>query len=232
MKVVIVEDEILIAEMLKEMLLELGHEVVGYAMRYSEAIELLESIDEIDLVFCDINLNDNQTGIDLGNLIKSKYQLPFIYITSYSDNQTVRDAAETIPSGYIIKPFSKSEIKVALFMIDAAQKKNKNYVIVKDGHDQIKIQFSEIEYVKSDNNYITIHAGKQKIVVRNSLENFLDSIQSKSLIRVHRSFAVNISKIKSISGMNLNLENTIVPISRKFKEMVQIQFNSIHNKTQ
>ena len=89
--ILIVENELLIAHMAESMLVELGYKVIGIAKNETEAKALLNT-SKIDLVFLDINLKEGTEGITLGKLINETYKIPFIYVTSYTNKQTIEDA--------------------------------------------------------------------------------------------------------------------------------------------
>ena len=109
-RILIVEDELLIAEMLREMLLELGYQVAGVAKDYPSAVPYLAHRNDIDLCFIDINLESGQSGFDLAKTIRENYFVPFVFLTSYSDRKTVTDAAAFGPEAYLVKPFSATDL--------------------------------------------------------------------------------------------------------------------------
>lgn len=110
-KILIVEDEGLIAEDIKANLEKLGHTVVGIVMNGDRALDAIANPD-IDLVLLDINIKGSLNGIDLATLIKEKYHMPFIYLTASSDDYTLEKAKATLPYGYIVKPFNEFDLKV------------------------------------------------------------------------------------------------------------------------
>ncbi len=112
-KVLIVEDELIIAEDLKEILLELGYRVTGIAKDIEEAKNVL--IQEVpDIVLLDIRLRDGDNGIDLAQYIRKNYKLPVIFISSYSDKDTLIRAKQVKPDGYLVKPVEKGDIYSAI----------------------------------------------------------------------------------------------------------------------
>ena len=118
MKILIVEDEPLIAEDIAEILQKNEFQVTNIAYNKEDALEeLRETLP--DMVLLDINLNNRLDGIDIAVNIQSHYQIPFIYITSYSDKNTLEKAKRTEPSGYIVKPFNEaglcSSIEIAYY---------------------------------------------------------------------------------------------------------------------
>ena len=119
-KILIIEDEPLIQEHLNACLESIGYEVLNMIDNAQEAIEYLkENNDIIDIALLDINLNDELDGIDLANIIKAEYGIPFMFVTSYTDDKTIERAKHTGPIGYIVKPFTtedlKSNLEIALF---------------------------------------------------------------------------------------------------------------------
>ena len=111
--VLIVEDEPLIAEDIADSLLKMDYKVAGIAYSSDKALELLYS-RQPDIVLLDIHIKGDQSGIDLGHVINDKYNIPFIYLTSFSDKGTVDEAKKTMPYGYVLKPFSEGELFTSL----------------------------------------------------------------------------------------------------------------------
>lgn len=112
-KILIVEDEIIIAEDMHQLLLSLGYEVIGIAHKYSVAVDLLERVKP-DIILLDITLGGAKTGIDLAHHINTKHKIPFVFLTSHADAATVKKAKEVRPRAYLVKPFNKEDIYTTL----------------------------------------------------------------------------------------------------------------------
>ncbi len=112
-KILIVEDEALVAEDLKEMLQEFGYHVSGIADTGEMAISLAEE-HHPDLVLMDINLAGEMDGITAGGAIRSQWDIPIIYVTAFATPAIIDRAKKTSPSGYIIKPFNERQIQTAI----------------------------------------------------------------------------------------------------------------------
>lgn len=110
-RVLIIEDEAIIAEEIKSTLNLLNYECVGHAMNGDKALDLFAT-KEADLVLLDISIKGTLSGIDLAKILSKKYSLPYIYITSFSDETTLNAVKETSPYGYIVKPFTSNDLKV------------------------------------------------------------------------------------------------------------------------
>ncbi len=114
-KILVVEDESIVAKDIQKSLEKLGYEVPGTASSAASAYEKLEIIQP-DLVFLDIKLKGEEDGIHIAEHIKEKYNIPVIFLTSYVDQDTLDRAKVTEPYGYIVKPFNDSDLKTTVEM--------------------------------------------------------------------------------------------------------------------
>ena len=108
-RVLIVEDEPLIAEDIAAILQHIDFSVSGLVYTKVDALAELEE-NTPDFVLLDINLNGEQEGIEIAEIIRKKYHIPFVFLTSYSDKATVNLAKATEPSGYLVKPFTEASL--------------------------------------------------------------------------------------------------------------------------
>jgi len=112
-RVLIVEDEPLIAENLAMYLNNNDYEVAGIAYDFEEGMHHLKE-GKPDIVLLDINLEGKQDGIDLGKYIHEKLGIPFVFLSSYSDKNTLDRAKQVQPSGYLVKPFHEKTLLTTL----------------------------------------------------------------------------------------------------------------------
>jgi AraC-like DNA-binding protein len=115
-RILIVEDELLIAKDISIILEQEGYETTIGITTVEEAISIIEN-EEFKIVLIDINLSNNSDGVELGNYLLKKDRLPFIYITSHSDNVTLDRIKDTRPHGIIIKPFKAIDIKSTISIV-------------------------------------------------------------------------------------------------------------------
>lgn len=108
------EDEVIIAETLQEMLVQLGYKNIQRCKTQVHAESIIHE-GVIGLAILDINLAGGHEGIILGHLCR-KNKIPFFFLTSYSDRKTLFEAKEARPGNYLIKPFSPEDIMVAIEM--------------------------------------------------------------------------------------------------------------------
>ena len=102
-RILIVEDELIIAEDMKDILEDLGYEVVGITPEEQEAKRMLVATTP-DLAILDITLGRNQSGLQVAKFINENIYIPLIFCTSYADKSTVSKAKELHPNGYLINP--------------------------------------------------------------------------------------------------------------------------------
>jgi DNA-binding NarL/FixJ family response regulator len=113
LRILIVEDEPVIAENISMYLDNADFEVSGIAYDSDEANEQLQN-NTPDAAILDVNLESDEDGIDIANRINQKYQIPFLFLTSYSDKETLQRAKAVNPSGYIVKPFNEKTLLASL----------------------------------------------------------------------------------------------------------------------
>jgi AraC-like DNA-binding protein len=123
-KILVVEDEALIAMHIKAILEEVDYEVFINVNSVEAAIAHIES-DCPNIVLIDINLNRTKDGIELGRYLLEKNCCPYLYITSYVDSSTLDRVKETRPNGYIVKPFKASDLvsNIAIILNNYSYKK-------------------------------------------------------------------------------------------------------------
>lgn len=216
--ILIVENEQIIAENLRLILLNFGYKNISVAIDSDEAIELFQKTS-FHLVLMDINLGElsNLDGIDLIKHLSKNYDFKYLYVTANADTKTVSRAKETSPSGYIIKPFVNSSIyanvEMALSQIDESRT---SYTYSLKGVPH-KIYLNNICYVESDGSYLNIITSDQKkINIRHSLNEFKTLFPNK-LIRIHKSTLVNINKIIGYKSGYVELEQGKLSVGRAFK---------------
>ena len=131
--ILIVEDEIIIANDIKMSLEKFGYHIIDMVRTGEAALKMVKETDP-DLVLVDIKLNGKLDGIDITNTIQQDFHVPVIYITAFSNQKTIDKAKLTAPYGYITKPFEDKElftsIEMALYksQLDNALRKAKNKI--------------------------------------------------------------------------------------------------------
>lgn len=112
-RILVVEDEAILARDLRETLRDLGYGVVGLASSASEAVEMARE-HAPDLVLSDIRMPGDENGIDAAGTITDELDIPVVFLTAYADRDTLRRVTRTEPYGYILKPFDTRELEAAV----------------------------------------------------------------------------------------------------------------------
>ncbi|WP_163422061.1 LytR/AlgR family response regulator transcription factor [Flagellimonas sp. CMM7] len=246
-KILIVEDNVIIADDMQSMLEEIGYEIVDNVIVYEQAVEVLKN-NHVDLVLIDIILASDKTGIDLGKHIREVYNIPFIFVTSNSDRATVENAKTVKPDGYLVKPFEQQDlytsIEIALSNFNYARKENskeiignegdtftsnsvlKDSIFVKKQHLYYRIQFGDIQFIKADNVYLEVNTVDKKFLVRSPLKDYLEKLPKNKFYRAHKSYIVNVDHIDAINSKDIVINNNLIPISKDFKEFIISSMNS------
>lgn len=112
-KILIIEDEPAIAIDIAVNLENCGYDVMEVFHSAEDGLEYLMN-NRPDLIMLDINLEGEMSGIDLARIIDKEYGIPFIYLTSYADDETINKAADTFPASYLVKPFKEQDLAPAV----------------------------------------------------------------------------------------------------------------------
>ncbi|MDP6924696.1 MAG: response regulator [Candidatus Scalindua sp.] len=112
-RIAIVEDEWTVAEEMKMVLQSMQYDVTSMDLSGEEAIRNVEK-DKPDLVLMDIVLEGEMDGIETANEIRSRFNIPIIYLTAYTDEKILERASVTGPFGYIVKPFVNEDLKISI----------------------------------------------------------------------------------------------------------------------
>jgi len=114
-RLIIVEDEAIVAADIAIRLDELGYDVVGTAARGQEALALAERVRP-DLALMDINLQDSMDGIEVALELRKRLGVPSVFLTAYSEGATIQRAKLAEPLGFILKPFEDRELEIVIEM--------------------------------------------------------------------------------------------------------------------
>lgn len=114
--ILVIEDEAFIAMHIQQVLEEEGYTVNIAQNTVSKAKKYL-SKNHVDIVIIDIHLNADENGIDLANYLNTLKTIPFLFLTSYSDKETLIEISETNPAGFLVKPFKSEDLVSTVFLI-------------------------------------------------------------------------------------------------------------------
>ena len=161
---------------------------------------------------------------------------------------TVENAKTVKPDGYLVKPFEQQDlytsIEIALSNFNYAKKEAskeidgsggesftsnsvlKDSIFVKKQHLYYRIQFGDIQFIKADNVYLEVNTVDKKFLVRSPLKDYLEKLPKNKFYRAHKSYIVNVDHIDAINSKDIMINNTLIPISKDFKEFIISSMNS------
>jgi DNA-binding LytR/AlgR family response regulator len=237
-KILIVEDETIIAARISLELDELGYEVTGVATRAEQALSHCQESPP-DIVLLDINLKGKMDGVELAKELNQHQNIPIVYLTANADEATFNRAKSTLPYAFITKPYKKLDLQRALELVVSrlnAEKSETNtekssdapYILsdrifVRHKDRMVKVVIEDILFVKADGSYCLITTEENEYILTVPLKTLEESLPGSSFMRVHRSYLVNLNKIEALNDNQEYLSlggNKHVPVSRRFKSEV------------
>lgn len=222
-KFIIIDDEHIAHDIIKrycEQLPEMQFEKSCY-----DAIEALEFLNEnpIDLIFLDLNM-PKLKGFDF---LKTLVNAPQVIVTT-AYKEFALEGYELNVVDYLLKPFSFARLVQALnktkcssrdniVSANPTHQSNTNTIFLNTNKKHVQIEIRKILYLESAGNYVKVITSEETITVRDKISDLLNKFQDDNFVKVHKSFAVAKSHIKSIEGNRIFLDQYIVPIGKKYK---------------
>ncbi|CAD5290345.1 MULTISPECIES: response regulator [unclassified Imperialibacter] len=241
MKILVVENNSIVASDIVISLSDMGYEVVKWVKTGKEALEAVHELAP-DLIIMDINLDGPMDGIQAAELVSKIQLVPIIYLTAYSDNTTFERAKKTHPFAYLVKPFVEKDLGFAIDLaIDNFSKQPQastittsptehlvlDAVFLKVNKHYIKILLRDILYVQAERSYCKVFTVEKIHLLTMSLHTFETKLNSQDFVRVSRSALVNIHHVDSFENHSVWLGDQEIRISRSFQDAFQSKFLSI-----
>lgn len=235
-KILIVEDEMIIGANMSLQLTSLGYDVIGIIPTGEEALNQIKQ-NQPDIILLDINLKGNLTGINTAEIIQEDYNIPIIYVTANADNAHFNKAKSTNPYAFISKPFKKLDLQRAIELvinrmqfekdvdIPASEEKANPFILsdcifVRHHEKMVRVNIKDIFYVEAERNYCRIHCKDKEYLITTTLKDMDDKLPDHHFIRVHRSFIVNLSNIDEIANTHIVISKKAIPISSDSKKQL------------
>lgn len=225
LKCIIIDDEPIARKVLKEFIEDIDFlELTGQAENPLKAASLLND-HPIDLIFLDINM-PKINGIDF--LKSSATTANIIMTTAYA--KYAAEAYDLDVLDYLVKPIAFDRFLKACNkamkaseskrMLPAQEKKDNDHFFIKCDNQLEKIFYHDLLYAEAMLNYVMLYTSSKKMMVYITIKSLEDQLPSDIFIKVHKSFIVNMMKVKSIEGNMLNIGETKITISQSLRETV------------
>ena len=241
-KILIVEDEMIIAANTSLQLTNLGYEVSGIVSRGEDALlHIKENLP--DIVLLDIQLKGKLDGIETAHEMQKDFNIPIIYLTSNVDDAHFERAKRTNPSAFISKPFKKldlqhaieltanriveDEIKASKFRVRDSKFVLSDRIFVRHNDRIVKIIIANILYIEADRNYCRIHSKGKIFLLVATLKDIEKKLPKEYFIRVHRSYIINLSQIDEVAAKHLIISRKTIPLSKSLRSNLLTRLQTI-----
>lgn len=225
-KILIVEDEILVAKDIQSQLRTLGYEISDIVKSSTQALASLAS-NQPDIIIMDVMIDGDLDGIETAAKIKEIYDIPIIYLTDLKDDQTFQRAKSTRPAVFLNKPFNEYELSrhIDLVIYNTYDSSNRdseqsflleNFIWIKQDFSYKKIPIQEIHWIKASGSYCELVCKSRKITLAKSMREVHDVLSDSKFARIHKSFIVNSDLIEEIKGGSVMLNGNELPIGKTY----------------
>lgn len=217
-KCLIIDDEELARTLLKTYVDKINSlELIGSFESPIDAMQVLKD-DSIDIVFLDIQMPDLK-GTDFAKMIDSKTKV--IFTTAYSEYAL--EGFDLNALDYLLKPITFERFSKAINKVNVETPNVENTIIIKSGYDLHKLKYDQINYIKSDNEYVVFYTNDKKIMSHQTLKSTEKLLPLSTFIRVHRSYIVNKEKVTALKGRELYISEIKIPVSDRYYSKVKEQ---------
>ncbi len=232
-KILIVEDEMIIAANISLQLTTLGYEVTGIIPRGEEALVHIEQ-HQPDILILDINLKGNIDGIETAQIMQKTFNIPIIYLTANADEAHFDRAKASHPYAFISKPFKKLDLERAIELTINRVKSEKEQgkpnvektmpfilsdsIFVRHLEKMVRVDIKDILYIEAERNYCRIYSKLKEYLLVMTLKDLDEKLPQQHFIRVHRSFIINLSQIDEVATSHIVIAKKAIPVSKSLKE--------------
>lgn len=238
LRILIVEDEMVIGANISLQLSRFGYEVTGIVPRGEEALVHVRE-NQPDIVLLDINLKGNIDGIQTAEMMQKEHDIPVIYLTANADDAHFNRAKATHPYAFISKPYKSLDLKRAIELTASrlqsvsisennivkesdSQKARASSVLTDSiyvrNHDKmVKIIIKDIYYIEAERNYCRIFSKDKEYLLVMTLKDMSEKLPQGHFVRVHRSYIVNVEHIDEVTLSHIAVAKKAIPLSKSLR---------------
>lgn len=239
-RILVVEDDMIIASNISLQLTKLGYEVTGIVTRGEEAVvHALENTP--DILLMDVNLRGALDGIATAAAIQKNNDVPIIYLTANTDEGTFGRAKTTRPYAFISKPLNAVQLQrtIALVVEQLKEKEGalekctepievlEDRIFVRHNGKMTRLLLNDILYIEADRNYCNIITTANHYVLTVTLKTIEEKLDRGQFLRVHRSYMVNISKLDAVGESHLEINRKVIPFGKSYRELLLRRLQTI-----
>ena len=246
LKILVLDDDELFHQLLSLLLDSIGYKNVEFTQTINEALEQIK-LFKPDILILDINLNNNESGIDFAKMINKDHKIPIIFITSNYHKDIYSKAKLTGPCQFLDKQLSELKLQQAIELTVLQSEKKEEQVsdqaykkivdrlnlksgwFIRKGKYLKKVDIQDIQWIESEGKYCMVYTTDNSYAASMPLKEVADRLIPYNFLRIHRSFVINREKIQV-----LDLENNFVkvgeheiPIGRNYRKELISQLENI-----
>ena len=237
-KILIVEDELIAAEDIKELLEEARYIVTGIARNYDEAVAMFTETNP-DLVVMDIQLDGKKDGIEIAVQLSQISQVPIIYLTGDAKDKTLKRASKTRAATYILKPYRVEEFltNIDLAIRNFAKSKINEVTALSDavflpisdnGHE--KVMKKDIQYIEGDRGYVRVFTPQKMYHITTNLATLTPQLESPDFLRVSKKYVVNAHHLIKLNKDSVWIEGRQIVIGEHYRKELYERLNVVRTK--
>ncbi len=232
LKILIVEDEMLIAANLALQLENLGYQVCGKVPRGEEALVRARK-QKPDLVLMDIQLKGAIDGIQTVQRLQREHDLAVVYLTANDDDAHFERAKATNPFAFLSKPFKKQELQRTIELaanhigvseeiesVDQVLDLLGDRIFVRHNDSMVKLMIEDILYIEAERNYCRIYTTGGEYLLVATLKEMEEKLPSGRFLRIHRSFVVNLTLVEEVGTTHVVVIDKLIPMSKAMREEI------------
>ena len=190
------------------------------------------------MALVDVRLHEDEESLRVSRYLADRY-IPFIVITQYQEEAQYDRVTKFAPLAYFIKPIDYTALKYTIesyfqsFVIgdqgDIVSDHRTRFLYVRKGNKYLKLRFDNLLYIRTEGNYITIHARTSKFIIQSSLRKSLAILPNEVFSQIHRNFVVNHSLIDLFDAEKrlVFIEGHRLPVGRSFKRGLKKRLSTI-----
>jgi len=241
-KILVVEDEMIIAAKVSMYLTELGYEVAGIFSSAEETLHFLKQYPA-DLALIDIQLKGGMDGVELAGILQTEHEIPVLFLTANFDDTTFQRAKETKPYAFLPKPLNKLDLKRALelttthiddhIIVHKASSSQENIIGLSDrifvhhGDKRVKILFDAILYIEAERNYCRIITAVKDYLLSMPMKSLEESLPANQFQRIHRSHIVNLKHVDALDDHTVIIGGKALTMSKSYQQQFLQRIKSI-----
>lgn len=235
-KILVVEDEMIIGAKISMQLTALGYEVTGVLPRGEEALLHLEQ-NKPDIVLLDIQLKGAMDGIETARRIHLKGDIPVIYVTANTDEATFNRAKATRPHAFIAKPFKQLDLHRAIELtisrmaeaatgsMELSEGEEQPYILndrifIRHKEKMLKLMLADILFIEADRNYSRIFTAGKEYLLSITLKTIEQKLPLQLFQRVHRSYIINLLHVEEVGEHQVRIGQKLIPLGQGMREQL------------